>query len=141
MSAECVSRTLSWKNKSSAPPLKGGKQVEEETPPWLNCELLSLFKTKREVYEKRKSGQIHIEIYKGITRVCRNAIKKAKGQFRLKLASHQQGWKGRGSQHFLYLFLWTLLCPRPWEQTPGLMLPSVKEELVCELLQDLNAYT
>ena len=62
-------------------------------PPWLNCKLLSLLKTKREAYQRWKSGLIPIENYKGIARACRDAVRKAKAQLELKLARDVKNYK------------------------------------------------
>lgn len=53
-------------------------------PPWLNCKLLSLLKTKRKSYQKwiLEAG----ESYKDIARACTDAVRKAKSQLELKLA-------------------------------------------------------
>ena len=75
-------------------PFKGKGGGQSKRPPWLNRELLSLLKTKREAYQRWKSGQITIENYKGIARTCRYAVKKAKTQLKLKLARDVKNYKG-----------------------------------------------
>ena len=74
-------------------PFKGKGSRRRKRPPWLNCELLSLLKTKREAYQRWKSGRIPIENYKGIARVCRDAFRKAKAQLKLKLARDIKNYK------------------------------------------------
>ncbi|KAK4810859.1 hypothetical protein QYF61_008831 [Mycteria americana] len=72
-------------------------RARDKRPPWLNCELLSLLKTKREAYQRWKSGRLPVENYKGIARACRDAVRKAKAQLELKLArdvKHCQTLKG-----------------------------------------------
>lgn len=53
---------------------------ENKSPPWLNPELLGLLRTKMEMYQRWKSGISPLEDYKGITRICRDAVRKAKPQ-------------------------------------------------------------
>ena len=67
-------------------PFKGKGSRQSKRPPWLNCKLLSLLKTKRETYQRWKSGRIPVENYRGIARACRDAVRKAKVQLKLKLA-------------------------------------------------------
>ncbi|KAK4823576.1 hypothetical protein QYF61_003580 [Mycteria americana] len=126
--------------------LKEGKgSRQRKRPPWLNCKLLSLLKTKREAYQRWKSGQIPIENYKGIARTCRDAVRKAKAQLKLRLARHVKNYK----QGF---FRYVNNKQKQKESTVGPQAlgtkiqvdantdpPSVKE-LVCELLQELDPY-
>ncbi|KAK4832290.1 hypothetical protein QYF61_021689 [Mycteria americana] len=127
---------------------------------WLNCELLSLLKTKREVYQRWKSGQILIENYKGIARVCRNAVRKAKAHLELKLArdvkNYKKGFFRRGElvtnntekAEVLNTFFTSAFTSTVGPQALGTKIQvdantdplSVKEELVCELLQELDLY-
>lgn len=60
-------------------------------PPWLNCELPSLL--KRELYQRWKSRQTPGEDYEGISRVCRDAVRKAEAQLELKLARGIENYK------------------------------------------------
>ncbi|GAB0210341.1 hypothetical protein GRJ2_003499900 [Grus japonensis] len=62
-------------------------------PPWLNRELLSLLKTKREAYQRWKIVRIPVENYKGIARACRDAVRKARAQLELKLARDVKNYK------------------------------------------------
>ncbi|KAK4826412.1 hypothetical protein QYF61_008945 [Mycteria americana] len=52
-----------------------------------------LLKNKREAYQRWKSGRIPIENYKGIARVCRDAVRKAKTHLELKLARDIKNYK------------------------------------------------
>ncbi|PKU46749.1 rna-directed dna polymerase from mobile element jockey-like [Limosa lapponica baueri] len=158
-------------------PFKGNGSKQRKRPPWLNCELLSLLKTKRDVYQKWKSRQMPIENYKGIARECRDTVRKAKAQFKLKLARDVKNYKKglfryvsnkhkqkeniglllkrRGElvtnnaekaevcQHLTSVFTSTV-----GPQALGTTIqddaktdtPSVKEELACKLLQELDPY-
>lgn len=74
-------------------PFKGKGSRWSKTPPWLNCKLLRLPKTKREVYQRWKSEQIPTENYKCIARACRDAVRKAKAQLELKFARDVKNYK------------------------------------------------
>ena len=74
-------------------PFKGKESRQSKRPPWLNCELLRLLKTKREEYQKWKSGQIPVENYKGIVRACRDAVRKTTAQLESKLARAVKNYK------------------------------------------------
>ena len=65
---------------------KGRGSKRSKRPPWLNHDLLGLLKSKREANQEWRSGELSAENYKGIARECRDAVRKAKAQFELKLA-------------------------------------------------------
>jgi len=56
-------------------------------PAWLNRELLLGLRKKRRVYHLWKKGQATPEEYRGLIRLCREEIRKAKAQLELKLAT------------------------------------------------------
>ncbi|KAK4826132.1 hypothetical protein QYF61_005284 [Mycteria americana] len=159
-------------------PFKGKGSRQSKRPPWLNCELLSLLRTKREAYQRWKSRRIPVENYKGIVRPCRDAVRKAKAQLELKLARDVKNYKKgffryinnkqkqkeniglllnrRGelvtnnaekaevlNTFFTSVFTSTVgpHALRTKIQVDANTDPlSVKEELVCELLQELDPY-
>ena len=67
-------------------PYKGKGSQQRKRLPWLNHDLLGLLKSKREAYQRWRSGGLSVESYKGTARVCRDAVRKAKAQLKLKLA-------------------------------------------------------
>ncbi|GAB0206364.1 mitochondrial enolase superfamily member 1 [Grus japonensis] len=147
-------------------------------PPWLNRELLSLLKTKREAYQRWKIVRIPVENYKGIARACRDAVRKARAQLELKLARDVKNYKkgffryvnnkqkqkenigpllnrrdelvtnSAEKAEVLNTFFTSVFTSTVGPQALGtkiqvdanMDLPSVKEELVCELLQELDPY-
>lgn len=80
MHAESFSRIHSWKHKNSASPLVV-REVARASDPY---KILSLLKTKREVHRRWKCGQIPIGNSKGIFRACRDGVRKAKAELKLK---------------------------------------------------------
>lgn len=62
--------------------------------PWLNCKYQSLLKCKKkESCQKWKSAQTYIENYKSIARVCKDGVRNAKAQLKLKLARDVKNYK------------------------------------------------
>ncbi|GAB0209387.1 mitochondrial enolase superfamily member 1 [Grus japonensis] len=132
----------------------------------------------REAYQRCKSGQLPIENYKGIARACRDAVRKAKAQLKLKLARDVKNYKkgffryvnNRRKQknnigpllnrrgelvtgnaekaEVLNTFFTSVFTSTVGPQALGTKIqvdantdpPSVKEEVLCELLQELNPY-
>ncbi|KAM6036240.1 uncharacterized protein LJ206_001286 [Theristicus caerulescens] len=155
---------------------KGSKQSKRS--PWLNHELLGLLKTKREAYQRWRSGRLSVENYKGIARVCKDAVRKAKAQLELELARDVKNHKKRFFRYVnckqkqkenigpllnsrgesvtnnaekaevLNTFFTSVFTNTVGSQALGTKIqfdrntdpPSVKEELVCELLQELDPY-
>ena len=76
-----------WEAQKQFIPYKGKGSKRSKRPPWLNHERLGLLKSKREAYQRWRSGGLSVESYKGLARVCRNAVRKAKAQLELKLAA------------------------------------------------------
>ncbi|KAM7123181.1 uncharacterized protein J5F26_001312 isoform 1-T1 [Ciconia maguari] len=80
-------------------------------------------------------GRIPVENYKGIARACRDAVRKAKDQLELELA--------RDVKNYKKVFFSTLGPQALGTKTPvdaNTDPPSAKEELVCELGQELDPY-
>lgn len=51
---------------------------------WMNRELLIEFKGKKQtIYQLWKKGEVDQEDYKGIIRLCREKVRKAKGSARI----------------------------------------------------------
>ncbi|GAB0204370.1 hypothetical protein GRJ2_002902600 [Grus japonensis] len=159
-------------------PFKGKGSRQNKRLPRLNCELLSLLKTKREEYQRWKSRQTLIENYNSIARVCRDAVRKAKVQLELKLARDVKNYKKgffryinnkqkqkenigpllnrRGElvtnnaekAEVLNISFTSVSTSTVGPPALGTKIqvdantdpPSVKEELVCELLQELDPY-
>lgn len=76
---------LSWKHKSNSSPLKVKEMGRARDPPGLTASLRVCSKPG-EAYQRWKSRQISIEYYKGTARACREAVRKAKVQPKLKLS-------------------------------------------------------
>ena len=159
-------------------PFKGKGSRRSKRPPGLNCELLSLLKTKREAYQGWQSGRIPVENYEGIARAWRDAVRKAKAQLELKLARDVKNCKTgffryvnnkqkqkenigpllnrRGElvthnaekAEVLNTFFTSAFTSTVGLQALGTKMQvdantdplSVKEGLVCELLQELDPY-
>ena len=67
-----------WEAQSQFIPYKGKGSKRSKRPPWLHHDLLGLLKSKREAYQKWRSGRLSVESYKGIARECREAVRKQK---------------------------------------------------------------
>ncbi|KAK4829240.1 hypothetical protein QYF61_002505 [Mycteria americana] len=58
---------------------------EGKRPAWLSKDLLVKLKGKKEMHRQWKQGQISWEEYRDLARLCRDGLRKAKGQMELNL--------------------------------------------------------
>ncbi|XP_059581920.1 uncharacterized protein LOC132249993 [Alligator mississippiensis] len=65
--------------------VKGGKRVQE--PPWLTKSIRECLLAKREAYTQWKGGAITREDYTTVVRGCRGAVRKAKAEMELGVAT------------------------------------------------------
>ena len=65
-------------------------------PVWMRKDLQLKLREKREMYRKRKQGCVAWEEYRDAVRICRDRVRKAKGQMELNLTrdvkDHKKGF-------------------------------------------------
>ncbi|PKU48424.1 rna-directed dna polymerase from mobile element jockey-like [Limosa lapponica baueri] len=74
------------KAQQQAVPVRSKARRPGKRPAWLNKEIRSQLREKRRVYDLWKKGQATQEDYKGVVKLCREKIRKAKAQLKLDLA-------------------------------------------------------
>lgn len=87
------SGTFSWKNKNSSSPLKVREAGGARGPLGLTVSFSVFSKPKEKCIQRWKIRQIPIENFKGISRVYKGAVRKAKAQLKLKLARDVKYYK------------------------------------------------
>ncbi|KAK4831147.1 hypothetical protein QYF61_015450 [Mycteria americana] len=112
-------------------------------PTWLNRELWLELRKKRRVYNLWKKGQASQEDYKGVARLGREKIRRAKAELELNLAT---AVKDNKKHFFKYIsskrrvrpiVLWI---PSPPSQKIGMGAPIIQGEMVSDLLHHLDTH-
>ncbi|KAK4806969.1 hypothetical protein QYF61_027336 [Mycteria americana] len=97
-------------------------------PAWLTRELWLELRKKRRVYNLWKKGQATQEDYKGVARMCREKIRRAKAELELNLATAGQLFSGYPAPQSE---------DRDGDQNEA---PIIQEEMVSDLLHHLDTH-